>query len=492
MSLKNFKTVNGIDIDSYTFPVSIVQKVVKANSATTIDTIDASSFIGIDALVTIKQGSKVRTSSIVLQTNGTSVDLTEYGIIEVGGTISGVALSALVVDSNVLLKCTVTDAATNPARVRMIKNTNFAYVPTVPSAPTITNVTSIKNGAQIEFTAPSDNGQSSITSYTVISNPDNIMVDASSSPISVTGLTGGTQYTFKVRATNSVGYGEFSSESNSVEPIIPPVLSGGTLSSDSTYYYRTFTGSSTLGLSGSSIDIEYAVIGGGGAGGYGENNIGSGGGAGGLLTDTDTLSVGSYPIVIGAGAAFAYAGTARNGSSSTFNSLSAIGGGGGGSYGWYSGGDGGSGGGHGGLATSGQGNNGGSISNSSTSVGCGGGGAGAAGYDSYYPYYMSEASSTGFGGAGYNLSAWSTATSTGVNGYYAGGGAGGNNWYGGYEVLGGSGGGGKGGDAWATTSADSGVTNTGSGGGGGMPSVGVGGGNGGSGLVIVRYLKSDV
>lgn len=128
MSLKNFKTVNGIDIDSYTFPVSIVQKVVKSNSATTIDTIDVSSFIGIDALVTIKQGSKIRTSSIVLQTNESSVDLTEYGIIETGGSISGVVVSASISDSNVLLKCTVTDAATTPARVKVIKNTNFAYV----------------------------------------------------------------------------------------------------------------------------------------------------------------------------------------------------------------------------------------------------------------------------------------------------------------------------------------------------------------------------
>jgi Concanavalin A-like lectin/glucanases superfamily/Fibronectin type III domain len=75
--------------------------------------------------------------------------------------------------------------------------------------------------ASISFVAPASNGGASITGYTVTSNPGNVIVSGSNSPIVVTGLTNGTPYTFTVHATNINGNGPESVASNSVTPSLP-------------------------------------------------------------------------------------------------------------------------------------------------------------------------------------------------------------------------------------------------------------------------------
>jgi hypothetical protein len=48
-----------------------------------------------------------------------------------------------------------------------------------------------------------------------------------------------------------------------------PVVTGGTLASDATYYYRTFTATANLVISNGPIAVEYLVIAGGGPGNFG-------------------------------------------------------------------------------------------------------------------------------------------------------------------------------------------------------------------------------
>ncbi len=89
---------------------------------------------------------------------------------------------------------------------------------TVPDAPTAVSATAGDAQAIVSFTAPASNGGSAITSYTVTSSPGGITGTGSTSPITVTGLTNNTAYTFIVTATNSIGTSASSSSSNSVTP----------------------------------------------------------------------------------------------------------------------------------------------------------------------------------------------------------------------------------------------------------------------------------
>jgi len=89
---------------------------------------------------------------------------------------------------------------------------------TVPGKPTGVKATAGNSLAKVSFTAPTSNGGSPITSYTVTSNPGNFTSNGKASPITVKGLTNGKAYTFTVRASNALGMGPASSPSKAVTP----------------------------------------------------------------------------------------------------------------------------------------------------------------------------------------------------------------------------------------------------------------------------------
>ena len=248
----------------------------------------------------------------------------------------------------------------------------------------------------------------------------------------------------------------------------------GTITTSGGYTIHTFTSNGTF-TPNSTMNVEYLVIGGGGAGGA---DAGAGGGAGGYIEGTLVVAE-PQTVTVGAGGIA----SSGNGDNSTFGSLvTAIGGGGGGGGG-SNGNSGGSGGGSGyiggkvgGVSTqtsppggTGYGNSGGNSPVQQAYCGGGGGGAGAAGTNS---------NAGGNGGAGRSSSITGVAVTRG------GGGGSGTTIGGG---SGGAGGGGNGGSG-AGVVGNPGASNTGGGGGGGSASPGVAGGNGGSGTVIVRYL----
>ena len=339
-----------------------------------------------------------------------------------------------------------------------------------PTTPTIGTATAGNTSATVAYTASTYTGKGGAVTYTATSSPGGF-TGTGASPITVSGLTNGTAYTFTVRTTTSYGVAsDNSAASNSVTPVAPkPIVTGGTLTSDATYYYRVFTSSGTLGISVAALDCSLITIAGGGGGSYLQT---AGGGAGGLLYTASATLTGNQTVTIGAGGNYA-------GNDSSIGAYTAIKGGNPG-VNAADGGNGGSGGGgavngggsSGGAGTSGQGNNGGPGNNL---YGGGGGGAGAAGINRYagngtnaYSSWLSAISSVMTG-----VSGWTTATS---GGYITAGGASSQS---NVPSLGGGG---------YVTSVN-GVTNTGSGGG---ANQNTGGGNGGSGLVIVRYLKSAV
>jgi stage V sporulation protein SpoVS len=97
-----------------------------------------------------------------------------------------------------------------------------------PYAPTIGTASSGDASAVVNFTAPSNNGGSPITGYTATSSPGGFTGTGTSSPITVSGLTNGTSYTFTVTATNINGTGLPSAASNSVVPngIVQSIIMG--------------------------------------------------------------------------------------------------------------------------------------------------------------------------------------------------------------------------------------------------------------------------
>lgn len=100
----------------------------------------------------------------------------------------------------------------------------------VPDAPTIGTATGGNVSASVTFTAPANVGGGAITGFTVISTPSGITGTGASSPITVSGLTNGTAYTFKVFANNAYGPSPLSAASNSVTPALPAIgsaLGGG-------------------------------------------------------------------------------------------------------------------------------------------------------------------------------------------------------------------------------------------------------------------------
>ena len=118
-----YLTTDGTSASWGTLVVPIVTgtDTVTGNTVETVDTTALSAFTSIEYMVSLKQGSKVRTSKVIVQTDGTSVDMTEFAITETGGTIAGVVVSAAVSSTNAVLQVTATDAASTNVTVKFSK-----------------------------------------------------------------------------------------------------------------------------------------------------------------------------------------------------------------------------------------------------------------------------------------------------------------------------------------------------------------------------------
>lgn len=167
-------------------------------------------------------------------------------------------------------------------------SSNSVTTASLPGAPTIGTATVSGTTASVPFTAPASDGGATITTYTATSSPGGItgtLSQAGSGSVTVSGLTGGTSYTFTVTATNPIGTGAASAASNS----ITAVVTGQQL-----YTQGSYTWVAPAGVTSVSV----VVVGGGGGGG------GTHAAGGGALAYGNNISVtpgASYSVVVGGG-----------------------------------------------------------------------------------------------------------------------------------------------------------------------------------------------
>jgi len=405
---------------------------------------------------------------------------------------------------------------------------------------------SVNAGDVVSKSVAGTDSESQNLTYAISSGslPPGLSLNTSTGAITgtVSAISSDTTYTFNITISDGVNT---IPRSFNIPVTAISIISGGTVSSDTTYQYRTFSGSGDFVVLGKSLLADVLVVAGGGGGGSGPGWTGpGGGGAGSILYKSAISCLGTYPVTVGGGGAARNTNSFNNGANggdSSFNAVTALGGGGGGNGITHTQGNGANGG-SGGGGINGQpdgqsygtnthinlsansGRPGGSAQSSiagwtlhanaggpgyadnsyNVHAGGGGGGAGQAGNTNQSAFHLRA----GDGGNGVNTySSWATATSTGSNGYYAGGGGGGtyswpgdpdmtiSNWsssfnsYIGHGGLGGGGNGGIGLGSYGSSPVNGSALTGGGGGAGGYSQTGA---SGGSGVVIVRYLKSAV
>jgi hypothetical protein len=123
-------------------------------------------------------------------------------------------------------------AAINGSGAGADSSASAAVTPrTVPGAPT--GVTGTPGNGQIDlsWTAPASNGGSAITGYTVTpfigaTAQTPVVFNSTATTQTITGLTNGTAYTFKVKATNAAGSGTDSAASSAITPVAPVTTPG--------------------------------------------------------------------------------------------------------------------------------------------------------------------------------------------------------------------------------------------------------------------------
>ena len=153
---------------------------------------------------------------------------------------------------------TFTIRATNVAGTSAPSAPTNAVTPaTTPSAPTAVTANAGLGQATVSFAVPVSTGGEAITGYTATSSPGGASGACAASPCTVAGLTNGQSYRFTVTASNVVGTGAASAESNLVTlPGLPGAPTGVTATGSNGQATVSFT---TPASNGGSAILDYTA-----------------------------------------------------------------------------------------------------------------------------------------------------------------------------------------------------------------------------------------
>src|SRR3569623_1802084 len=219
-------TVTGLtNGTAYTFTVTATNSAGTSSASAASNSVTPATVPGAPMIGTPVAGNaQVSVSFSAPASNGGSA-ITDYTVTSSPGGFTATGVSSPIVVTGLTngTAYSFTVTATNAIGTGSPSGSTSSVTPaTVPGAPTIGTATAGNAQTTVSFSAPASNGGITITGYTVITSPGGLTATGASSPITVTGLSNGTAYTFTVTATNSVGAGRASAASNSITPATQP------------------------------------------------------------------------------------------------------------------------------------------------------------------------------------------------------------------------------------------------------------------------------
>ena len=236
---------------AYTFTVTATNAIgtsVVSSASNSVTPVAPLTVPGAPTTVAASAGNAQATITFTAPVSNGGSAITGYTVTSIPGGLTGNGTSSPITLTGLTngTAYTFTVTATNAIGTSVVSSASNSVTPvaplTVPGAPTTVAASAGNAQATITFTAPVSNGGSAITGYTVASIPGGLTGNGTSSPITVTGLTNGTAYTFTVTATNAIGTGVASSASNSVTPsTVPDAPTIGTASAGTAQAIVTFT-----------------------------------------------------------------------------------------------------------------------------------------------------------------------------------------------------------------------------------------------------------
>lgn len=262
-------TVSGLTAgETYTFLVYALNSVGQGNSSAPSNPVTLGTTPDPPTNVTGSAGNTSVTVSYLAPVNTGGLPITGYTVYvydEEGfvKTVSGTGLSILVTGLTNGVAYTFTCVASNILGDSAPSSASDPVTPVgTPSAPTdLAVVTNAGSYVTISFTTPASDGGAAITNYkySIDNGTSYTALDPAdtSSPITISGLTGGQTYVIRLRAVNSVGDGTASSSISVTAAAVPgtPVLQYVLPDDGALYLYFT------AGSGGVPTNYEYSTDG---------------------------------------------------------------------------------------------------------------------------------------------------------------------------------------------------------------------------------------